>query len=177
MTKMHPALEFVNFFPRYLQPDYEVPGTLAALDVSHLQNEGIRAVLLDVDNTLCEYHGVALDPAVRHTVAVLRGCGFKIAILSNTTPERRAQLSGYFSLPVVDTEARKPEPEAFQDALQFLGSTPADTAMVGDRLLTDIAGANRAGLYSVRVQPLGYQPLSLRIPALLETFLLRLYQE
>lgn len=40
----------------------------------------------------------------------------------------------------------KPSPAIFEEALLRLGGTAANTAMVGDRLDTDIAGAQRAGM-------------------------------
>jgi ribonucleotide monophosphatase NagD (HAD superfamily) len=39
----------------------------------------------------------------------------------------------------------------FEEALQRLGGTTADTAMVGDRLNTDIAGGKAAGLTTILV--------------------------
>lgn len=43
----------------------------------------------------------------------------------------------------------KPGPAIFQEAIKRLGSTTADTAMVGDRLSTDIAGAKAADLHTI----------------------------
>lgn len=45
----------------------------------------------------------------------------------------------------------KPEPAMFEVALQRLGVRPAEAVMIGDRLETDILGANQAGLHSVVV--------------------------
>ena len=45
----------------------------------------------------------------------------------------------------------KPGAIIFQDALKRLGGSKENTAMVGDRLNTDIAGANDAGLHSILV--------------------------
>jgi len=45
----------------------------------------------------------------------------------------------------------KPNPYIFQEALARLGTPAAATAMVGDRLYTDIAGARRAGLIAILV--------------------------
>ena len=45
----------------------------------------------------------------------------------------------------------KPEPRMYQQALQLMGASPETTAVVGDRLDTDIAGGVRAGLASVLV--------------------------
>ena len=43
----------------------------------------------------------------------------------------------------------KPSPTIFREALERLGGTPERTAMVGDRLETDIKGAQAAGLHTI----------------------------
>ena len=45
----------------------------------------------------------------------------------------------------------KPAPHMFEAALDVLGTAPADTLMIGDRLDTDIAGAQQAGLQTALV--------------------------
>jgi glycerol 3-phosphatase-2 len=49
------------------------------------------------------------------------------------------------------TFAGKPEPEIFAVALERWGTPPEHTLMVGDRLDTDVLGANRAGIKSALV--------------------------
>ena len=43
----------------------------------------------------------------------------------------------------------KPNPPLFQEALRLLGNNPQTTAIVGDRLATDIAGGHAAGLKTI----------------------------
>jgi 4-nitrophenyl phosphatase len=45
----------------------------------------------------------------------------------------------------------KPEPIMFEQAMKRIGGTRADTAMLGDRLETDIWGGQRAGLKTILV--------------------------
>jgi ribonucleotide monophosphatase NagD (HAD superfamily) len=45
----------------------------------------------------------------------------------------------------------KPQPTVFMEAVRRLGGTLANTAMVGDRLTTDIAGGQGAGLHTILV--------------------------
>jgi 4-nitrophenyl phosphatase len=52
---------------------------------------------------------------------------------------------------VKPTVIGKPQPLMFKIALQKMGSEPAHTAMVGDRLETDILGGQRAGLKTILV--------------------------
>ncbi|MGB2955316.1 MAG: HAD-IIA family hydrolase [Anaerolineales bacterium] len=47
--------------------------------------------------------------------------------------------------------AGKPHPAIFETALKALGSTPEETLMVGDRLETDILGANLLGIMTAAV--------------------------
>lgn len=49
------------------------------------------------------------------------------------------------------TFAGKPEPEIFQVAFERFGIAPEATLMIGDRLDTDVLGANRAGVRSALV--------------------------
>ncbi len=52
---------------------------------------------------------------------------------------------------VKPTIVGKPGPIMFRQAMKRLGSTPHNTAMVGDRLSTDIAGGKNAGLHTILV--------------------------
>jgi 4-nitrophenyl phosphatase len=45
----------------------------------------------------------------------------------------------------------KPHPPMFEAALHFLGTHPAETLMIGDRLTTDIEGAQQVGLRTALV--------------------------
>lgn len=45
----------------------------------------------------------------------------------------------------------KPDPRMYQEALRRMDATPETTAMIGDRLDTDIAGASNAGLTTILV--------------------------
>ncbi len=60
-------------------------------------------------------------------------------------------LTGYFDaiVPSGDVGAGKPLPEIFQYALSALGVTAGRAVHVGDNLVTDIGGANGAGMFSV----------------------------
>lgn len=45
----------------------------------------------------------------------------------------------------------KPAPQMYEEAMRRMDATPETTAMIGDRLDTDIAGAERAGLTTILV--------------------------
>jgi len=52
---------------------------------------------------------------------------------------------------VTPTVIGKPEPYMFNVAVQKMGTKPEETAMIGDRLETDILGGQRAGLKTILV--------------------------
>jgi 4-nitrophenyl phosphatase len=78
------------------------------------------------------------DPTFPSEVGLLPGAGAVLSFLE-TASDRRATVIG------------KPERYLFDEALTRLGSAAATTAMVGDRLGTDIVGGRAAGLRTVLV--------------------------
>ncbi len=145
------------FYIRCLRPKYLIPAinfkSIAEIPLEDLKSRGITALVFDVDQTLSSYGGTSLDPRICDNFKKLTR-EFKSCILSNTNLERRTQLEGYFGIPAVQTSARKPQPQAFLDALAYLQSQPQNTAMIGDKLLSDISGANRVGMLTIKLEPL-----------------------
>ena len=51
--------------------------------------------------------------------------------------------------------AGKPSTKGLRAAMERAGASPDHTAMLGDKLLTDMLAANRAGVLALMVEPLG----------------------
>ena len=51
--------------------------------------------------------------------------------------------------------AGKPSVKGFRRAMEQAGAGPEETAMLGDKLLTDVLGARRSGVTALMVEPLG----------------------
>ncbi|MFQ5421603.1 MAG: HAD-IIA family hydrolase, partial [Anaerolineae bacterium] len=93
------------------------------------------------------------------TLAIHKGARFIGTNPDVTFPSEIGPMPGAGSLlafiqsatDVTPTIVGKPGPIMFQQALKRLDGTPANTAMVGDRLNTDIAGAKAAGLPAILV--------------------------
>ena len=128
----------------------------------------LKAVLFDLGDTLIkEIEG----PADIHTTDfevldgvydVLDNLGkkYKLAIVSNTLTWdddavsqalRRKNLLEYFEVIVtsVGANSRKPDDQIFRKALTKLSVFPHQAVMVGDRVDTDVTGANIAGITSI----------------------------
>lgn len=79
--------------------------------------------------------------------------GFTICILSNNSGPRVRAFADKTGLPAV-SKAHKPKPEAFHESMRRFQMTPHNTVMIGDQLMTDIRGGNRAGVYTILVLPI-----------------------
>ncbi len=93
------------------------------------------------------------------TLAIRAGARFIATNTDRTFPNEEGLVPGSGTLTAIlqaatDVEplvVGKPQPTMFHVALEWLGSTPEATLMIGDRLETDIAGARNAGLPSALV--------------------------
>jgi len=50
--------------------------------------------------------------------------------------------------------ANKPSRKGFRSMLSDLDVSPEEAAMIGDQLFTDVLGANRMNMYTIRVDPI-----------------------
>lgn len=153
---------------RRLTPDAVVP-EVTAIEPAALKALGIRAVVLDLDNTLTPWNVPHCPPRVRRWLGDLEAAGLRLCLVSNNGPERVRSFCAAAALQVPwIAHAGKPRQRAYLRALQHLGCTPAETAAIGDQLFTDVLGARRAGLWAILVPPLGRRefPLTqlMRIP-------------
>jgi putative hydrolase of the HAD superfamily len=128
----------------------------------------IKAVLFDLGDTLiAEIDGPATVDTTEYEVltgvvdALSRLKGrFRLAIVSNTfswgdsdvsSALNRKDLTRFFDAIItsVDAGSRKPDGGIYRKALDLLGCAPDEAVMVGDRVDTDIAGANMMGMTSI----------------------------
>lgn len=123
-----------------------------AVDLERLRERGIRAIIVDLDNTLVAWRHPRPTAAVHEWLARARAAGFKVCILSNGGARRVEAFAGECGIPCVGA-AGKPRRRAFRAALACLGTQPRETAVVGDQIFTDVLGGNRMGLYTILVRP------------------------
>ena len=81
--------------------------------------------------------------------------GVQVMILSNNrSPRRVEQFCRDLGITYVG-HAKKPQTAGFRRAMDQAGTDPAHTAMLGDKLLTDMLGANLSGVTALMVEPAG----------------------
>lgn len=157
---------------RWLAPDEYLP-SVRHLDLRRLRARGIRALIVDLDNTLAPWRGGLPAPEVAAWVEEARRLGMGVCIVSNSWGGRVHEVGQALGVPVVGA-AVKPRRSAFLRAMRLLGSDPGETAVIGDQLFTDVLGGKRLGLYTVLVVPLSRREfLGTRLVRRLERWVLR----
>lgn len=136
----------------YLYPDVYVESILD-LPLGKLYQYGIRAFIMDLDNTVTEWNSCEVRDEVVAWMQEVKDRGFKACIASNNGRERVVAVAEGLGIPFV-SKAGKPRRRAFQRALEVMGSAADETAVIGDQIFTDILGGNRMGLFTILVVPI-----------------------
>ena len=127
--------------------------TIDCISLEALWADGVRGIIIDLDNTVVGYHESVLAQAVKDWIAAARDRGFRLVMLSNNFSERVAGVGAQLGLPTVPN-ALKPLPAGFARALRVLGTAKSQTIVVGDQILTDVLGAKLFGLRAILTEPL-----------------------
>ena len=121
-----------HFIPEETEPDYVVVG----LD-SHLSYEKLRRATLAIRRG-ARFIGSNPDRTFPSPKGIVPGAGTILAALEASTD-------------VPPTVIGKPERWMMEEAIRRLGADPTTTAILGDRLETDILGGQRLGLTTLMV--------------------------
>ena len=127
---------------------------LRDVDIQDLLAQGRDSVLLDLDNTMLPWKDSHLPEETVVWIEEAKAAGLKVCIVSNTHyPRRLAQIAEQIEVPYV-SRALKPRPYGFLKALDVLSTVPERAVVIGDQVLTDVWGGNRAGIFTILVDPL-----------------------
>lgn len=140
-----------------LSPDLYY-ASLEAVDLDALAAQGVRSLLVDLDNTLLprdtgELPACSLDFAER-----VRAAGMSACLVSNNWHKRVSAAAESLGFELVP-RALKPLPFAFLRGLALMKGERHAAAVIGDQLFTDILGGNLLGMRTVLVPPLSCSDL------------------
>lgn len=135
-----------------LYPRMYVPA-IHEINPEELKDMGIRALLLDLDNTIVPRDQNCFPREIKQWLRDMLDKGFKLCVVSNNSDARVRGLVGPLRIPYI-VRAVKPFRQAFLRGMDLLGVTPQETAVVGDQIFTDILGGNMLGLYTILVIPM-----------------------
>lgn len=135
------------FHPFLLKKD------ITAVSVGMLQELGIKAVLLDVDNTLTAHNSQGLRAEISAWLADVQAAGIIPVIVSNGKAERVRPFAEKLGLPFT-ASAAKPLPCGFLRAKKQLGLSKKACMVIGDQIFTDVLGGKFAGMRVIQTLPL-----------------------
>ncbi len=140
-----------------LSPDFYYH-SIHSIDLDELRSRGVTTMLLDLDNTLLPRKSTDVTEFAMSWVERAKAAGFTLCIVSNNWHAHVADLADKLGILLVG-KAIKPLPFAFRKALDLTGATPAQAAIVGDQVFTDILGGQLIGMTTVLVTPLSSSDL------------------
>ena len=136
----------------WLLPDY-IFATYREVAPEFLKSIGIKALLIDIDNTLAPYEMPEPDEKIREWFKSLKENGISATLVSNNDRERVELFNATLGLPAY-YKSGKPFAKNLKKAMTAMGTDKSDTAMLGDQLLTDAAAGKHIGLRTIIVPPI-----------------------
>ena len=125
------------------------------ITAEYLREQNITLLLSDLDFTLAAKSTRRPDQPLREWIAALAEAGIGLMIVSNNRSGTRVtEFCADLGVPY-QGRAGKPSTKGLEAAMARAGADRAHTAMLGDKLLTDMLAANRAGVLALMVEPLG----------------------
>lgn len=135
-----------------LKPDIKLHG-ITDITVELLKNHDIKALLLDVDNTMSTHHGTILTEGLMEWIAKMQQSGIKLMVLSNSKRFRIQPFAARIGLPFISLGC-KPLPTGYLRGVKALGEKRNNVAIVGDQIFTDILGGNAVGVKTILLTPI-----------------------
>lgn len=122
---------------------------------AYLKSRGIRLLMSDLDFTLATKSTRRPNQYLREWIAALKAEGISFVIVSNNrSGERVTEFCADLGVGY-QGHAGKPSPKGLNAAMRRAGVDRAHAAMLGDKLLTDVLAAKRAGVLALMVEPVG----------------------
>jgi HAD superfamily phosphatase (TIGR01668 family) len=136
-----------------------------------LWDMGFRVLVIDIDHTLVSTKSWRVSVKTRRKLKELQKMGFRIVFLTNTVvpwrQKRAREIAKSAKIDVIlvccDFFHCKPSRWGFEEACRLAGVAAEKAVMIGDMLLRDIFGANKAGYgFTILVEPKGPDNLIIR---------------
>lgn len=134
-------------------PNYRCP-SISEIPIPWLSKQGVKAIILDLDNTLMPWDKPVPVEANAQWVRKVKAAGISVVLLSNNGGDRLKKVSESLGVPAVGWGA-KPFSLGFRRAMTFLEvKGGGEVLVIGDQLLTDVLGAKKLKLRVMWVESL-----------------------
>lgn len=126
------------------------------ITIEQLLKNKIKALILDVDNTLIDINK-NLSEDIVFWAKQMKGQGIKLYILSNTNDKKKVEtIAQKLDIPYKHF-ALKPLKKGFKFIQKKLKINPENIGVVGDQIFTDVLGGNRNNMFTILVEPINNQ--------------------
>lgn len=134
---------------------------------------GIKCLLIDLDNTIVPVSIKNPNKKIKELFDDLKTRGFKIVIFSNSSKSRIKPFKDELNVDCC-ARARKPFQKKYIKVLKEYQLSQEEVACIGDQLITDIQGGNKAGITTILVNPIGTKEgLGTKINRIFEKYIFR----
>lgn len=127
--------------------------TFEEASADFLLSQGIKGIVLDVDNTLEPYENPTPTERVVAWLESLRAVGISAAIVSNNNAERINLFNKELGLPAY-SKAKKPFKKNVLSAMKEMNTDKSNTILMGDQVFTDVWAAHNTGIRAILVPPI-----------------------
>lgn len=143
----------------------------------HLNDYNIKALLIDVDNTLSTHGGQEPVEGLDRWIADMKATGISLYVLSNARKSRVQPFAEKLGLNFIHL-GLKPLPIGYIRGKMKIKAPFKNIAIVGDQLFTDILGGKLTGIRTFLVHPILLEDkTSFKIRRKLENVYLKKYRK
>ena len=126
---------------------------LTDVTVSMLNQQGIRLLMLDFDNTIVPYTTNEPTPEMERWLKAMTSSEVPVCVVSNSKNDRVKIFCRKYGIDCI-THAKKPFHKGINECLEKYGRKPEECALAGDQIFTDTLGGRSAGLKTILVKPI-----------------------
>lgn len=135
-----------------LYPDIYIEN-VTKITMDLLNKNNIKALILDIDNTLIDLDRNILEGAEDWTNEMKKN-NIKLFILSNTNKvDKVEKVAKKLDIQYINF-ARKPSKSGFNKVKKILNLNSEEIGVVGDQIFTDVFGGNRSKMFTILTKPI-----------------------
>lgn len=123
------------------------------IEPDFLKEIGKKGIIVDLDNTLVPWNVKTATEEVIAWLEKMKEADIQVTIFSNNNEARVTMFAEPLGTPFI-YKANKPLQRAFRRTRREMQLKREEIVVIGDQLLTDVLGGNRAGYYTILVVPI-----------------------
>jgi uncharacterized protein len=128
--------------------------SVTSISLDELQAQGIRAIIIDLDNTLVGYKRVEPVAEVAAWVRQAQERGLAVAIVSNNVRAWVSSIAKHLGIVTYVPNALKPLPFGVIKAVKQLRVPRSAVVVVGDQMFADVLAAKLLGINAILTDPI-----------------------